>query len=66
MQDTGFSGHLPCGLGLFAFRTVEEAAAAIEEVNNNYKKHSKAAYEIACEHLDARKVLGRFLGEIGI
>ena len=28
MQDTGFSRHLPCGRGLFAVRTVEEAAAA--------------------------------------
>lgn len=66
VQDTGFSDHLPCGRGLFAVKTVEEAAAAIEEVNGNYEKHSKAAYEIACEYLDARKVLSKFLSEIGI
>ena len=66
VQDTGFSDHLPCGRGLFAVKTVEEAAAAIEEVNGKYEKHSKAAYEIACEYLDARKVLSKFLREIGI
>jgi len=66
VQDTGFSDHLPCGKGLFAVKTVEEAAAAIEEVVGNYKKHSEAAYGIALEHLDARKVLGTFLNEIGM
>lgn len=66
VQDTGFSDHLPCGKGLFAVKNVEEAAVAIEEVTGNYNKHSKAAYEIAREYLDARKVLGSFLSEIGI
>ena len=29
-QDTGFSDYLPCGRGLFAFRTTDEAAAALD------------------------------------
>ena len=32
VQDTGFSEDLPTGEGLFAFRTVDDAAAAIEAI----------------------------------
>lgn len=66
MQDTGFSDHLPCGNGLFAVRTAEEAAAAIEEIFGNYEKHSKWAREVAIEYLDTKKVLTRFIKELGI
>jgi hypothetical protein len=66
MQETGFSAHLPCGVGLFAVRTVDEAAAAINEINSDYERHSSAAREIAAEFLDARQVLGRFLRQLGI
>ncbi len=66
LQDTGFSAHLPCGQGLFAVRTVEEAAAAINEINGNYERHSSWAHDIAVEYLDATKVLGRFLCELGL
>lgn len=66
MQDTGFSAHLPCGEGLFAVATVEEAAAALDEVAANYARHSRAAREIAQEHLAAVKVLTCFLDELGV
>jgi hypothetical protein len=66
VQDTGFSDHLPVGKGLFAVKDVDEAAAAIEEIESNYKIHSEAAYEIAKEYLDATKVLKIFLNEIGV
>ena len=66
LQDTGFGEHLPCGRGLFAVGTVEEAAAALEEINRDYVRHSEWAREVAAEHLDASKVLGRFLGELGL
>lgn len=65
-QDTGFSTHLPCGEGLMAVRTSEEAAAAIEEIVGDYERHSKRAREIALEHLDATKVLGGMLDQLGI
>ena len=32
LQDTGFSAHLPVGEGLFAVRTADEAASAIDAV----------------------------------
>lgn len=66
VQDTGFGEELPCGAGLFAFRTVAEAAAAIDEVCSDYERHSRSARETACQYLDAPKVLGAFLRELGI
>ncbi len=66
LQDTGFSDHLPCGRGLFAIHTVEEAAEAIKEINGNYRNHSRWARELAVEYLDANKLLKKFLQELGI
>lgn len=66
MQDTGFSEHLPCGKGLIAVRTVEQAAAAIEEINRDYTSHCRRAREIAQEYLDTHHVLGEFLEDLGI
>jgi hypothetical protein len=66
MQETGFSRHLPCGRGLFAVKTVEEAAAAIETVTADYPRQSGWAREIAREHLDTSVVLGSFLNGLGI
>lgn len=66
LQDTGFSAHLPCGRGLFAVRDVDEAAAAIEAIEGDYERHARWARELAREYLDAEKVLGRFLRELGL
>jgi hypothetical protein len=66
LEDTGFSDHLPCGRGLFAVRSVSEAAGALAEVDGNYDRHSKWAREVAREHLDARVILRNFLQEVGI
>ena len=66
MQETGFSQHLPCGEGLFAVKSAEEAAAAIEAVRIDPLRHSCRAREIAVEYLDSKKVLGRFLAELGL
>jgi hypothetical protein len=66
MQETGFSQHLPCGRGLFAVHTIEEAASAIEEINRDYNRHSRWARQLAREYLAANVVLGKFLGELGL
>ncbi|MEO5579104.1 MAG: hypothetical protein ABIR58_00485 [Gemmatimonadaceae bacterium] len=66
MEETGFSSHLPCGEGLFAFRTVEEAASSIGEIMSDYPRHSTAAHAIASEYLDARVVIGDLLRDLGI
>ena len=61
VQDTGFSEDLPCGEGLFAFSTIDEAAAAIHEIERDYRRHCLAARRVAEEYLDARRVIGRIL-----
>jgi hypothetical protein len=66
LQETGFSDHLPCGRGLFAVRSPDEAAAALDEIQGNYQRHAKWARDLAREYLDARVVLGRLLRELGI
>lgn len=61
VQDTGFSEELPCGEGLFAFRTIEDAAAAVEEIARDYRRHCVAARRIAEEYFEVSRVLGRVL-----
>ncbi len=55
VENTGPSSILPSGLGLFRFSTLEEAAAALNEVSSNYPLHARAARELA-ELFDARRV----------
>ena len=55
VQDTGFS--LPVGEGILRFSNLDEAAAAVREVELDYRKHAKAARAIAEEYFDSGKVL---------
>ncbi|MGN6201288.1 MAG: glycosyltransferase family protein, partial [Solirubrobacterales bacterium] len=64
-QDTGFGRALPVGDGLLAFGTVEEAAAAVEDVLARPREHARAARAIAEELLDSDRVLGRLLEQLG-
>jgi hypothetical protein len=65
-QDTGFEDVLPTGQGLFSFRTLEDAVAAIGEIEADYAAHAAAAGEIAAEHFAAEAVLGRMLATVGL
>lgn len=65
-QDTGFGNVLPLGQGLFAFNTLNDIVAAVEAIEGDYARHSRAAREIAEEYFDAAKVLGRLLEETGM
>jgi hypothetical protein len=65
LQETGFSAHMPCGRGLFAVRTADEAAAALGEVAGDYDRQSRWAREVAAEHLSIDRVLPRLLAEVG-
>lgn len=65
-QDTGFGEVLPTGEGLFAFRTLDEAADAIGAIESDYALHSRAAAELAAEHFAAEAVLGRLLAACGL
>ena len=65
-QDTGFGEALPSGAGLLAFTTVDDAAAATEEVLGDYRRHAHAARELAEEHLAAGRVIERLLSRLGM
>jgi hypothetical protein len=62
-QDTGFSAWLPTGAGVLAFDTPDAALAAIDELDAGYAAHCRDAREVAEEHFDSRKVLGRLVEE---
>ncbi|HEU4457331.1 MAG TPA: hypothetical protein VFR81_29955 [Longimicrobium sp.] len=64
-QDTGWSRHVPAGEGLFAFRTVDEAAAALETIAADPARHARAARRLAEEHFDSAVVLRRLLAAVG-
>lgn len=61
VQDTGFSDVLPCGEGLFAFRTPADVVRAVEGISRNYERHCQAARRIAEEYFDSDKVLRAML-----
>jgi hypothetical protein len=65
-QDTGFGEVLPLGEGLFAFEDADGALEAIEAVNGDYQRHSRAAAAIAEEHFAAERVLARLLDDLGL
>jgi hypothetical protein len=65
-QDTGPSLTLPTGEGLLRFGAVEQAAAAVAEVEADTVRHARAARELAEEHLDAAKVLPRLLERLAV
>ena len=65
-QETGFSSYLPCGEGLFRFRTAEEALDAIDSINRDYGRHSQAARDIGNEYFESGKVLSRLFTAVGL
>jgi hypothetical protein len=66
LQSTGFEDVLPTGEGLLSFQTLEQAAEALARVRADYARHSRAAREIAREHLDSERVLPRLLQAAGV
>jgi hypothetical protein len=65
-EDTGFGEHIPTGEGLFAFTTTDDVLAAIEAVESDYGRHSRAAREIAAEFFAAEKVVGSLMSRAGL
>lgn len=64
VQDTGFSGHLPTGKGLFAFKSPDEAAVAIEAIRSDPQGHAVEARRIAETEFNAQHVLTRLLNHL--
>ncbi|HEY1374381.1 MAG TPA: hypothetical protein VGH50_18050 [Candidatus Binatia bacterium] len=65
-QDTGFDSVLPTGRGLFAFNTAEDIVAALDAINSDYERESRAARAIAEEYFKAETVLARLLSDLGL
>jgi len=65
-QDTGFGNILPGGEGLFAFTTMEQAVAAIQTINSDYRRHCESARAIAEEYFAAPKVAAKLLHDLGV
>jgi hypothetical protein len=63
-QDTGFSEFVPAGEGLFAFATQDDVLGAIDAVNADYGRHSRAARRLAERWFDSDKVLASLLERI--
>jgi hypothetical protein len=55
VQHTGDSSFLPNGEGMFRFKTLDEATQALEQINSDYARHSRAARELAESYFDAHK-----------
>lgn len=66
VEHTGPSADLPNGIGLFRFATIADAAAALDAVNTDYRRHCRAARELAEAYFEAtaaaRDILEAALG----
>jgi hypothetical protein len=66
LQDTGFPEHIPTGEGVFAFSTKEEALEGLDAIASDYRRHSRAARQIAREEFGADRVLRDMMVTIGL
>jgi hypothetical protein len=65
-RDTGIRDLYPTGEGLLTFATLEEAAAHVETINQDYTRHCRTAREITLEYFDSDKVLTRLLADLDV
>jgi len=61
VQHTGPSAFLSSGEGLFRFQTMDEAADALRTIEGNYRRHCRAARDLAETHFDGRQILSHML-----
>ncbi len=61
VQHTGPSRFLPDDAGMFRFRSMDEAARALAEVEADYERHSRLARELAAEYFDGCRVVAGVL-----
>ena len=64
VQDTAFDSVLPTGEGLFAFRTLDEAVAAVGAIRTDPVRHGRAARAIAERFFAAPDVLRELLAQL--
>jgi hypothetical protein len=56
-QETGFTGILPTGRGLFGWRTADDIQRAVDAIESDYEGHCRDAREIARNCFAAETVL---------
>jgi hypothetical protein len=66
VQETGWSDYIPAGDGLLTLSTLDEAVAAIDDVNDHYDEHAAAARAMAEQYFDAKKVCADLLAQAGL
>ena len=65
-MKTGFSRFYPVGEGLFEFSDAVEAEAAIETINADYPRQSRAARRMAAEYFSSDRVISSLMAEAGL
>ena len=65
-QDTGFGKTIPTGEGVFSFSSMEDIIPALETIQSDYQKHSRAAREIAEEYFRSETVLAKLIDDVGL
>jgi hypothetical protein len=65
VADTGASSYLPDGEGLFRFRTTEQAVEALAAANRDYRRHCRAARDLAETYFDAVPIITAIL-DVGL
>ena len=63
---TGFERLYPVGNGLFGYANHDEALAAIGAIAGDYRRHSRAAREVARECFGGERIVGALLAEVGL
>ncbi len=66
VEDTGLSNTYRTGDGILTFRSLDEAAAAIETVNAEYRRQCDAARAAAETYFRAETVLEQLLHDAGL
>ena len=66
IQETGFTENYGGEAGLISFRSLDEIVDAMEAINGDYAKHSRAAWILAREVFEAEKVVRSILDRAGI
>jgi hypothetical protein len=66
VQDTGLTDLYPLGEGLVTFTTADEAINGIERVSADYRRHARAARDLAEAYFDSGRVLSGLLSAVGV
>jgi len=65
-MKTGFSRFCPVGEGLFEYGDAAGAIAAIDAVNSDYRRHSRAARMVAAEYFGSDPVISALMARAGL